>query len=390
MDEKQWLVSRLDTATKTIFDEFQLSKEDFIRIREELTFSITTKRNYILSSVVFVSALLTTLYQTYLIIITHFLIILILDLSIGLITFFVASKYVKATKQTFINVENSIVNAQKALNHNFGFLIQNTMELTNANIITIREYSEFLRVLSGIIYIPFSYALSQGSKSRLLDKYYRNSFAEYVKEFERVIESAISIFRNMNKQSIPSQSLDYVTNAITTYRNNQSKPSENNIFNLKNRISTTLGSKELLQIDATVIAGLLILLTIQGASNEDNLSWIDGVIRNEQIKNLENLKTDSTPEMIEKINEEIIRLTIEDQNALTKEKTRQQFIPLIRIVNPAIPFLISMAIFITSAISEAYVSLRHQEEASRVGRITMYMGFVMLLVSTALMVLNIL
>jgi len=88
VDEKQWLISRLDTTIKVVFDEFQLSKNDFIKIREGLVTKITNKRNYVLSSVVFVSVLLVALQQIEIIDTVCFLTILVLDLSIGLITFF--------------------------------------------------------------------------------------------------------------------------------------------------------------------------------------------------------------------------------------------------------------------------------------------------------------
>lgn len=389
MDEKQWLVSRLDTTTKTIFDEFQLSKEDFIRIRGDLISSITSKRNYVLSSVVFVSVLLATLYDAELITTTWFLSILISDLIVGLITFFVASKYVQSIQSTFINIENSIVHAQQTINRNFGSMIHDTLELIDVDISTIREYGEFLRALSGIVYIPFANALIQGSRSKLLDVYYRNSFIEYVKEFEKLIESAILVFNKMNKTNIQKQLLDDVVSAISAYRNNHPQPNRDNPFNLKPKINTlVLSSHDLLQIDATVIAGLLILLTLQGTSSNNDLSFIDGEIMNRQIINLQGMLKDNSesPKMVEKINDEIMNLKIEEQNLLIKTQTKQQFAPLSRIVDPSIPFLFSMGIFILSAIAESYRAVHQQETSSKFGRVTMYMGFVFLLASTVLMV----
>lgn len=217
MDEKQWLVSRLDTASNAIFDQFQLAKEDLMRIREDLTFSITSKRNYVLSSVIFVSVLLATLHEIKLIDTKCFLSLLTLDLLVGLIIFIIASKYVKSTKFAFINIENSIVHAQEEISYNFGFFIENTMEITNVEMTTLREYGEFMRALYGITYIPYAKALIESSKSKLLDHYYKKSFVKSAKEFEKFIELAITIFNNMNKQNLPKQSVEYTTNMILMY-----------------------------------------------------------------------------------------------------------------------------------------------------------------------------
>jgi len=218
MDEKQWLVSRLDETSKLIFGEFQLSREDFIRIREELTSSITSKRNTVLSSVVFILALLVGLHETQWVNNLLFLWILIPDVIIGLIAFVVASLFIRTTKSSFTRVENGIVRGQQALNHNFGFLIQNTLELTSVPITTLREYADFMRALAGIIYIPFANAMNQSSKSRLLDAYYKKSFTESATAFEKVIDPAISIFNRINRRNLPQEAVAYTASIIFEYK----------------------------------------------------------------------------------------------------------------------------------------------------------------------------
>jgi len=222
VDEKQWLISRLDTTIKVVFDEFQLSKDDFIKIREELVTKITNKRNYVLSSVVFVSVLLVALQQIEIIDTVCFLTILVLDLSIGLITFFIATKYIQSTSTAFIHIENSITSAQQTLNRYFGFVINKSLELVNVEMTTIREYSNFAMVLSGLVFIPFMNSMIQSSKTRLLDPYYKKLFSENAKELETPIESAIIKFNTINTQNLSPDSLQYANRVISEYKQKQS------------------------------------------------------------------------------------------------------------------------------------------------------------------------
>ena len=220
LDEKQWLVARLDTSYKTIFDEFQLSREDFIRIREEMKSSILSKRNYILSSVVFVSALLLSLHETLWIDKNQFLFLLIPDMLVGLFGFIIASLYANANERAFILVENGIVKAQQTLNHNLGFLIQRTFELSTVPMFILREYVIYLTVVTGVAYIPFGNAMKTASKIRLLDGYYKDTFSKTPITFETVIDPAITTFSTMNQANLPVQSMADIRNMINQYQRN--------------------------------------------------------------------------------------------------------------------------------------------------------------------------
>ncbi|MBM3904404.1 MAG: hypothetical protein FJ357_04665 [Thaumarchaeota archaeon] len=217
IEEKQWLTTRLDLAHTTLFDEFQLARDDFGRIREDLTSSVSSARNYLLSSVAFVSVLLTTLQQIGIIVTFWFIVLLMLDLSIGLITFIVSSKVANSIKSCFFTIENSIVGIQQTLNHKFGFVITQSMDLNVVQISTLKEYWDLLHALSGIVYIPLSNALILASKERFLEKYYKDLFMKNATMFEQSIDSAIKIYKNTNKTNLPAQSVEYITKTIELY-----------------------------------------------------------------------------------------------------------------------------------------------------------------------------
>lgn len=217
MDEKQWLVSRLDVSHESIFNDFQLSKEDFIRIREDITTSITNRRSYILSGVVFVITLLGFLYETKFFdryIISWFL---IPDLIIGLVTFLISSKYIDSNEKAFIAVENSIISAQQALGHNYGILLHESLDLKSISTDTLKNYAEFMKALAGIVYIPFGNALKNSSKTKWLDPYYKKLFADNAKIFEETIDSAIALFNGMDQRSLPPRIREYAKNTISEY-----------------------------------------------------------------------------------------------------------------------------------------------------------------------------
>jgi hypothetical protein len=217
-DEKQWIVSRLDEAHKIIFSELQLSKDDFIRIRGEIIEDFRSKRNMILSVVVFSLILFVGLYETRWINESVFLGIFIPDLVIGLGIFLVLDEFINFNSNAFIHVENSIILAQQNLNHNYGFLIEKTLDLKNLTLEMLNDFTNCMTVLSGIILIPFDNALITSSKYKLLVPYYKRFFINSAKEYEKTIDTSISLFKRLNKENIPPQIIEYMQTNMSKYK----------------------------------------------------------------------------------------------------------------------------------------------------------------------------
>lgn len=218
MDEKQWLVSRLDAAHEIIFGELKLSKDDFIRIREEIIEDFRSKRNMILSVVIFTLVLFTGLYETHWINESVFLGIFIPDLILGLGVFLILDEFINFNSNAFIHVENSIIQAQQNLNHNYGFLIEKTLDLNQITMSVLHDYTNCMAVLSGIIIIPFGNALKESSKYKFLVPYYRRNFIDSAKSFEKTIDVSISLFANLKKENIPLPILEYVQKTMSQYK----------------------------------------------------------------------------------------------------------------------------------------------------------------------------
>lgn len=142
----------------------------------------------------------------------------------------------------------------------------------------------------------------------------------------------------------------------------------------------TLEKRDLLQVNATIIAGLLILLTIQSTSTSFWDLYEDHLSINEKIQELEKLANDnSTGSDLEmKISERIIELKIKD----TENLAETNFVE--KPVNPMILFLITMVPFIGSCIWEIHESRKTPDirMSSIQGRSMAYVGFVLLFAST--------
>jgi hypothetical protein len=146
-----------------------------------------------------------------------------------------------------------------------------------------------------------------------------------------------------------------------------------------------LENRDLLQVNATVIAGLLILLTIQSTTTfwdlyEDHMSIEQKI---QELKKLANNTSDDF-DLQKKINERIIELTIEDS-----EKFADTHLIDKTSIDPMIFFLVTMIPFIGSCIWEIHFGTKNPGtiSSSQQGRIMTYIGFVMLFASTLALIL---
>lgn len=135
----------------------------------------------------------------------------------------------------------------------------------------------------------------------------------------------------------------------------------------------------LLQVNATIIAGLLILLTIQSSSplTEYFVDWQQIENKLEVFENVANNTGDAV--LLQKVNNKIADLTIE-QIELVQDAKFQNLPP----INPMVFFMVTMTPFIGSCIWEIHRSpeISRVEYTSRNSRMLSYVGFVMLFFST--------
>jgi len=149
----------------------------------------------------------------------------------------------------------------------------------------------------------------------------------------------------------------------------------------------TLAKRDILQVNSTIIAGLLILLTIQTTVSSfeifDSYSTNQGKIG----KLTELIKNSNDTNLNEKANERIIELKI-FQTELLEDAERDS--PLVNSVQniPMILFVITMIPFIGACVWEMHDETKGSFESStRPGRIMTYAGFVFLFLATFFLVL---
>jgi len=134
----------------------------------------------------------------------------------------------------------------------------------------------------------------------------------------------------------------------------------------------------LLQVNATILAGLLILLTIQSNSplTEYFVDWQQIENKLEVFERVTNQTEDEV--LTQKINDRIAELTIE-QIELVQDARYQNLPP----INPMVFFMVTMTPFIGSCIWEIHRSGKTSVEySSRLSHWFSYVGFVMLFFST--------
>lgn len=233
IEEKQWIVSRSDVLHRTVFDELQLSREDLERIRQDEISDLKSKLNTFLSVCTVVLTILVGLYASDLshtklldtssgLSITYGSLFWTLLLGVAMLAtsvFTVVNYVIRKTTIVFNRLENSMVHGQENLNHNYGYLIKNTIWLTNVTIDTLKNYSDFMPILAAIVFIPISEALNESAKFKLLNPYYKTLFTENARVYAKTIDQAISSFSNLNTQQLPQDLLKQVAKDVSSYQN---------------------------------------------------------------------------------------------------------------------------------------------------------------------------
>ena len=232
IEEKQWVVSRLDALHHTTFDELQLSREDFADISREETSNIRGVLRTYLSACTVILAVLVGLYSSDL---SHTKLLevsssssitygslfwtLLLGVTILAISVFAVANYtIRKITIMFNNIGNSIVHAQENLNHNYGYLIKNTVWLKDVSIDSLKNYYDFMLLLSTIVYIPFTQSLNEGAKLKFLDAYYKTYFSEQAIELESLIDKTIPSFNKIDKKDLPQELIKKVSDIISSYK----------------------------------------------------------------------------------------------------------------------------------------------------------------------------
>jgi len=150
----------------------------------------------------------------------------------------------------------------------------------------------------------------------------------------------------------------------------------------------TLAKRDLLQVNATIIAGLLILLTIQ--TTVSSFEIFDNYFSNQgKIDKLTNLiKNSNDTKLNEKANERIIELTIFQTELLEDAERDDQLFRSVQTI-PMILFAITMIPFIGACIVEMHDETKGSFESStHKGRMMTYAGFIFLILSTFFLVIT--
>jgi len=223
IEEKQWIVSRLDVLHKTAFDELQMSKEAFAKERLEEIAVLTGRRNNFISGVVIFVTILIGLYETQWIDRGYFLALIIGDIIAGIFVFTIMNRLIRIVASAYVPIENSLVHAQEKLNHNYGFVIQRTKTLSSISVETWNNYFDFMGLLTAIVLIPMYMTLNERRKLNFLNSEIKKSFATASEQLEGGIISSIPLFDGLDTALFPTLLLQYVTEAISTYRDYKTK-----------------------------------------------------------------------------------------------------------------------------------------------------------------------
>lgn len=146
----------------------------------------------------------------------------------------------------------------------------------------------------------------------------------------------------------------------------------------------TLSKNSLLQVNTTVIAGLLILLTIQSTASFSDYLDNGQVIENKISALNETAKTTKDVILSEKIHQRISELRISEIELLQESKF-ENFIA----ISPSVFFLVSMMAFIGSCIWEMKDSTANSisnmtnknHNSTTTGKVFSYLGFSLLFTS---------
>lgn len=167
-------------------------------------------------------------------------------------------------------------------------------------------------------------------------------------------------------------------------RNSQKRP-RLNISKIKFK-AVTLSKRDLLQVNATIIAGLFILLSIQSLPDSGVLIFDDVISRGAQMEKYQEIMNDSTEDELvkEEAKKRYVEIKLDLEEDLIEFQHDQKTKILQFFFNPISYFFISMIFFVVSSIS--ILSSRAENDSFfKLGEVLTIAGFIFIITSMWIM-----
>ncbi len=149
-----------------------------------------------------------------------------------------------------------------------------------------------------------------------------------------------------------------------------------------------LTSQQLIQVNATIIAGLLILLTLQATASGGISFLFDLSVTREQIEMYENLMNDTNQDPVlfdaMKKRHAELKLDLAERELKFGKSSDNWLIELF--YNPITTFTSAMVFFLIAIMWEIGPLSKH-DDASKIGKILTYIGFMTMFVSVVVLIL---
>ena len=225
LEEKKWLISRLDLLHHSIIEEFKVQSNRCEKFEQKITSSYVSMRNYCLSALGIFLTVFVGVNPIYNINMNIFSSILIGISVIGIIIFCIFSLIISKNKKVFDFFHVNFLEAISLYSFSHGFMITNMAILDNVTIKQALNYYTFSIVLNYAVFNKISKSSKKYAKKYRKCSVLKEMIVALSKVYEIDDIIVLPLYEKLDKkESLPVNILEFIEkNLKSVITQNKSK-----------------------------------------------------------------------------------------------------------------------------------------------------------------------
>jgi hypothetical protein len=213
LEQKKWLVSRIDNTAKLLHEELMVFEKRFDGISQKNYEQIISKRNEFWTALGAILSILVGL-NTNLAPVNILYILIGITLGSGVIVYFLANWIISKSMRVFDPIQDQLISAQDKMNQAYGFIISKTLKIIEVKIETLDNYHRFLYVLGVAVRVPIYLTFKKYREENQLDDIEKNELLKAEEDFRGLILKVFPSEYQLNKDELPKTLVDYIKNNL--------------------------------------------------------------------------------------------------------------------------------------------------------------------------------
>lgn len=206
-DEKQWLIARIDNLHNLQLQSFKMMEDRYDKLYKATLSEERIYRNYGLSTVGIIMTILLGALSANPTAASQLYFYILLDLVSGLSIFLMFEIWIRFTMGIYESIDESVARAEVNITHSAGFFSKQVLDPSKIESAYLKNYFNFIIVVSASSFIDFLNPLQKISDTRLLKEELKKDTRESIEHLKELIEKGQTIYNSLETEGLPQKLL---------------------------------------------------------------------------------------------------------------------------------------------------------------------------------------